>query len=1101
MHDSQIENFIINSNQGHATHIAGTMLGQGVNPLAKGMAHEASLRYYDFLNYESELALDILTYATLISNHSWGRDNVPWLENQPNPGEWTWSYSPHWPEDPHLGLYTSDSRNADIIANSAPYHLMVRSAGNVRGFGPASGTPHYHINQSNGTIIGPFTNDFHLQVGGADGFDCISTFGASKNVLTIGAVEDIPTGYTSVSDVILADFSATGPTDDGRIKPDLVSNGVEVLSTENLSSGCGALNYKNQDGTSMAAASVSGSCILLQEHYANTHSGDFMLASTLKALLIETADEAGSSNGPDYHFGWGLMNSQRAADLIAADQVNSSTIQELSIINGQTIIIPVVVPQSNSCYLSVTIAWNDPAGTPPQTYVDPPDLMLKNDLNLRILHPTQGFKYPWTLDPANPGNPAVQTSSNFRDNVEQVRIYNPVVGTYQVYINFPPATPVVDQDFSIIINNSPEVTIYADEASSFCNGSINLIATAGLASYQWYNGQGAISGATASQYLATVSGTYYCIASHSAGCEGISNSVNISVSTELTQSDFNFSHTIGAGDYIILSDILISNGNQVVLSNADISIGPGVKIEIGDGRLALEASKLKACNDPWQGFVLNNANGQIVLIHGSRIEVALIGIDAGADALVEIHNSTFKDNGIGIRLHDGAFSNFVADGATFNGASGFYPKFGIQLENVHSAGIGNSSYDMNSFNELYAGIFSLTSNVTVQHCTFNNNQKPCLPGAFDCYTGQGSGIIAQGDPGSVFELIVGGSQSEACYFNNNTQGIFTKTNVELTATFNEYNNIGYMNQHKSYGIYAMIASNATQTVNDNLLNRLDYGVWFSNIRDAEISINNNLFNNFYSVPARQGERAITLWNTTTHPNPQLKTITYNSIQHYTQGISLTHQEVAEVKNNSFNFDRLNPSTLWYGVRVLGGRKNTISLNWMNRTGAQPDLSLGRNMHGISIERSEENDVLENDIHNLGSGIRYFGTSVINTVRCNNLIYNVDNLVLENAIIGDQGSATDASDNFWFINSNTEQTSSGHGNILGLGVLPNPSPTFFVQDLPGFNPDINGTQQCPFVCSGFTANIDNTAQNSSSFILYIIIHILSWPETRQNMDLW
>ncbi len=92
---------------------------------------------------------------------------------------------------------------------------------------------------------------------------------------------------------------------------------------------------------------------------------------------------------------------------------------------------------------------------------------------------------------------------------------------------------------------------------------------------------------------------------------------------------------------------------------------------------------------------------------------------------------------------------------------------------------------------------------------------------------------------------------------------------------------------------------------------------------------------------------------------------------------------------------------------------------------------------------------------------------------------MDNLVLESAIIGDQGSATDASDNFWFINSYTEQTSSGHGNILGLGVLPNPSPTFFVQDLPGFNPDPLGIADCFYICPGFTANIDKTAQSTNS----------------------
>jgi len=72
--------------------------------------------------------------------------------------------------------------------------------------------------------------------------------------------------------------------------------------------------YRNASGTSMSTLSVAGSVALLQQHYkALNGEGNFMKAATVKVLIIHTADEAGTSPGPDYEFGWGLMNTKKAA--------------------------------------------------------------------------------------------------------------------------------------------------------------------------------------------------------------------------------------------------------------------------------------------------------------------------------------------------------------------------------------------------------------------------------------------------------------------------------------------------------------------------------------------------------------------------------------------------------------------------------------------------------------------------------------------------------------------------------------------------------------------------------------------------------------------
>jgi subtilisin family serine protease len=83
----------------------------------------------------------------------------------------------------------------------------------------------------------------------------------AKNILTVGAVSGILAGYAKKEDVVANSFSSWGPTDDGRIKPDIVADGVSVYST--LATNDSSYGYLN--GTSMAAPGASGSLLLLQE--------------------------------------------------------------------------------------------------------------------------------------------------------------------------------------------------------------------------------------------------------------------------------------------------------------------------------------------------------------------------------------------------------------------------------------------------------------------------------------------------------------------------------------------------------------------------------------------------------------------------------------------------------------------------------------------------------------------------------------------------------------------------------------------------------------------------------------------------------------------
>ena len=227
----------------------------------------------------------------------------------------------------------------------------------------------------------------------------------------------------------MSSFSSWGPTDDGRIKPDIVANGISLTSSYSTSTS----TYAVMSGTSMASPNVSGSAGLLLQCWKGMWGAAPMRAATLKGLIIHTADEAGSANGPDYQNGWGLMNTLKAVNLMKADSSagGNFNIRELQLSQGGTVDVPVYCNGTEP--LRATICWTDPAGTPPPDALNPTTIMLVNDIDVRIIRNSTTY-YPWVLDPAHPAN-AATTGDNIRDNVEQVYLSAPVAGWYTVRIS------------------------------------------------------------------------------------------------------------------------------------------------------------------------------------------------------------------------------------------------------------------------------------------------------------------------------------------------------------------------------------------------------------------------------------------------------------------------------------------------------------------------------------------------------------------------------------------------------------------------------------------------------------------------------------------
>jgi len=422
----------------HSTHVSGTMIATGVNPAAKGMSFGTQLlQAYDFTNDESEMAGAAGgSNGIIVSNHSYA-DIAGWYLDASENDRWEFWGNPGDTVDIKFGLYDNDTKIWDSIAYIAPYYLICKAGGNNPGeTGPSVGQPYWRMNSQ-----GTFVNSGNRPAGISNnaGFKTIATYGCAKNILTLGAVNPIPGGYSGPSDVVQASFSSLGPTGDGRIKPDVVADGVNVLSTIGTADNA----YDIYSGTSMATPATSGSAFLLQEYYSRLHNDSLMYSATLKGLLIHTADEAGANPGPDYTYGWGLVDMQKAAAVITADHTDQSQqIKQSSLTNGTKDLETFTVTASGKMPLSATICWTDPPGTVASIPVNShnfPDTVRKlvNDLDLRIKDNTTGTVYmPWILNPSNPGAAATK-GDNIRDNVEKVELGDSLVPgrTYTITVS------------------------------------------------------------------------------------------------------------------------------------------------------------------------------------------------------------------------------------------------------------------------------------------------------------------------------------------------------------------------------------------------------------------------------------------------------------------------------------------------------------------------------------------------------------------------------------------------------------------------------------------------------------------------------------------
>lgn len=418
----------------HATNVASMLVASGKNGRTayKGIIHEGRLQSYYVAPDSNEAHMFRRLFAVerwSVSNHSYGH-RPGWLWNKDSES-WTLQTNPFTPthKDP-FGAYLDNSRIFDSVTYAANYVLPVVAAGNEKWRGPAVGDSAW-VSFANGPWqrVQVRASDYWTN-GGLNGYDCLASGPCAKNVLTVGALSQHDT---------LASFSGTGPTNDGRIKPDVVALGQDVLAA-----GLNGANngYTVTSGTSFAAPTVAGVAVQLQQLFKRYFTVD-PLPSTIKAVITHTARDIGNP-GPDYRHGWGVVDALKAArQLELANNDGAFAVNEFRLKQNINQHFYVKAVDANTPIV-VTVAWSDPAAKVTEggaivdlIYSTSTTPKLVHDLDVWIDWKENNLTYftkPWILDPTKPHLPATR-GTNTRDNVEQVVITNPVPGRiYRVNI-------------------------------------------------------------------------------------------------------------------------------------------------------------------------------------------------------------------------------------------------------------------------------------------------------------------------------------------------------------------------------------------------------------------------------------------------------------------------------------------------------------------------------------------------------------------------------------------------------------------------------------------------------------------------------------------
>ena len=401
------DNSASDMNSGHGTHVAASMVGDGSGASSqKGAAPAATFHFYQ-LEHDSSGSLARWGSLYDMFRHSW-QQNARLQSNS-------------WGAENAGGDYSSDSRSADSFASDYQDFLVLFAAGNE----------------------------------GSQGASSIAPPSTAKNVLAIGASTTGRPG-TGPSGAI-ASFSSIGPTDDGRIKPDLVAPGVQICSARAEEArypagpSCSSSRhpdgttplYMSADGTSAATPLAAGTTLLARQFLSDELGVSSPRSDLLRAIMINRAKDLGTKDIPNNQEGWGQMdlaNSIYPRDGVLALNTFFDWNQTLN--PGYAYVYTYDLDASHG--LDVTVVWNDREGSATASQTAK---RLVNDLDLEVTSPDG------TVYKGNVFSNGLSTAGGSADDlnvIERVRLEAGPVGNWSIAVRHSGGS---QQSYAIVITS------------------------------------------------------------------------------------------------------------------------------------------------------------------------------------------------------------------------------------------------------------------------------------------------------------------------------------------------------------------------------------------------------------------------------------------------------------------------------------------------------------------------------------------------------------------------------------------------------------------------------------------------------------------------
>lgn len=369
---------------GHGTHVAGSVLGRGT--ASAGKLHGGA--------YAAQMVVQGM-WSPILNNLSVPSDLGKMFAQAYADGARLHTNS--WGAASNFGAYEKLAATVDQVMFEKQDMLILFAAGN-------SGLDKNKDGRIDPNSIGtPGTAKNALTVGASE--NLVSNGGNQKKV---GELQSSPQNWPSapitlstMSDNVngIAMFSSRGPTNDGRVKPDIVSPGTNILSVRSQQPTAeplwGAYNkdYAWSGGTSMACPLTAGAAAVTRQYLIEKLNVQAPTAALLKAYLMHTATEmypgqygeVGAAAGqelltlrPNNDEGYGLVNIAKVVQLNNSGVV-SLTDDKAGVATGEGAAIKLVVPKAG--HLMVNLVWTDAPGSTNAAKA------LVNDLDLEVVLP------------------------------------------------------------------------------------------------------------------------------------------------------------------------------------------------------------------------------------------------------------------------------------------------------------------------------------------------------------------------------------------------------------------------------------------------------------------------------------------------------------------------------------------------------------------------------------------------------------------------------------------------------------------------------------------------------------------------------------------